>query len=70
MAVPAGRRRVSVDLPDEVHEALTAIAREGGGKHAVAAQLKAAAQLIADDKAVRARVLKKLDRAWLERFSR
>lgn len=70
MAVPAGRRRVSVDLPDEVHEALTAIAREGGGKHAVAAQLKVAAQLIAEDQEFRAGVLEELDRVWLARFAR
>lgn len=70
MAIPAGHRRVSVDLPEHVHDALSALAREGGGKYAVSAQLKVAARLLAEDAAVRGRVLEELDRAWLARFDR
>lgn len=70
MAIPAGHRRVSVDLPDDVHEAMSALAREGGGKYAVSAQLRVAARLLAEDAVVRGRVVEELDRVWLARFDR
>lgn len=70
MVLPVGHRRVSLDVPDDVHEALSSTARDGGGKYSVAAQLKVAARLIAEDKEIRARVLDELDGLWLARFDR
>lgn len=62
VGVPAGHRRVSFDVPDELYDEL--LAAKVAERYSLAARIRVLVRLWAQDEELRARVVRELEADW------